>query len=291
MNPYRINGEKHFSIAEANTTPIRDLDKGESKDVIKDVIKELSEYQEKLFAGEERSVLVVFQAMDAAGKDGTIERLLTGLNPQGIRVYGFKAPTSEERGHDFIWRVHQKAPKKGMIHVFNRSHYEEVLVTRVHPKFILGQNIPSIKSVSDIGPEFWNQRFESIRAFEKLLADNGTVIVKFFLHVSQEEQKDRMEDRMSNPEKHWKFNIGDIHERQHWSQYMQAYEEAINATAADHAPWYAVPADDKPSMRAIVLDAVLEELKKHPVNFPNASESLEADIAEAKEMFKKETTS
>ncbi|MGB1032444.1 MAG: PPK2 family polyphosphate kinase, partial [Flavobacteriales bacterium] len=238
---YRYNGEKKLDLGSISTSFDEQIEKKESKNIIEDTIDWLKEYQEKLFASEKRSVLVIFQAMDAAGKDSTLRRLVSGINPQGIQVHGFKKPSTTERLHDFLWRVNDKVPQKGMIHLFNRSHYEEVLVTKVHPEYILGQNIPHLNNVEDINSEFWNERYHAIRSFEKNLTQSGTVIIKFFLNVSREEQKDRLLDRMNEPDKNWKFNIGDVHERQLWPKYMQAYQEAINQTATENAPWFVIP--------------------------------------------------
>lgn len=288
IDDHRFDGSRPFFIHKCTTKPEERLDKDTSKDYIKEHIKELSDYQEKLFASRKRSVLIVFQAMDAAGKDSTIERLVKGVNPQGCHVRGFKKPTTEELEHDYMWRVSQKLPRKGNITIFNRSHYEEVLVTRVHPEYITYQNLPGIVSAADIGPDFWKRRLEHIRDFEQHLAETGTVIIKFFLHVSKEEQEKRMFDRMNEAEKHWKFNLGDIKERAHWEDYMKAYEEAIQGSAAPHAPWYVIPADDKPTMRAMVGAAVLRELGKYPVDFPNSSVDIHEDIAEAKRLLGRE---
>ncbi|NQX92552.1 MAG: polyphosphate kinase 2 family protein, partial [Flavobacteriales bacterium] len=224
---FRYDGSERFDIAVAKKTISNTFDKKESKKEIEDNVEWLSDYQEKLYASESRSVIIVFQAMDAAGKDGTIERVVKGTNPAGVEVHSFKKPTDDERLRDFLWRVNAKVPRKGKIAVFNRSHYEEALVTRVHPQFILGQNIPGINSTEDINESFWKERFEAIKTFEKHLTSTGTVIIKFFLNVSREEQKSRMMDRLNEQEKHWKFNIRDLYERQEWEQYMKYYEEAI----------------------------------------------------------------
>ncbi len=288
IDDHRFDGSRPFYIHQCSTKPTERLDKESSKDHIKAHIKALSDYQEKLFASRKRSVLIVFQAMDAAGKDSTIERLVKGINPQGCHVRGFKKPTVEELEHDYMWRVNQKLPRKGNITIFNRSHYEEVLVTRVHPEYITYQNLPGIESATDIGPDFWKRRLAHIRDFEQHLSETGTVIIKFFLHVSKEEQERRMYDRMQEEDKHWKFNLGDIKERAYWDDYMKAYEEAIQGTSTLHAPWYVIPADDKPTMRALVGAAVLRELEKYPVDFPNSSKDVHLDIAEAKRLLGRE---
>jgi PPK2 family polyphosphate:nucleotide phosphotransferase len=227
--------------------------------------------------------------MDAAGKDGTISRLISGINPQGCKVSSFKKPTPEELGHDFLWRINQKAPRKGIIGVFNRSHYEEVLVTRVHPSFIVYQNLPGIDKEKDIPSNFWMKRFDRIKSYEDRLHSNGTQVVKFFLHVSKDEQKRRLLDRMNTPDKHWKFNVNDVNERAFWDQYMAAYQDAIQHTATPLAPWYVIPADDKPTMRALVSSIARSHMEKTPLQFPNSGENILADIEEARILFDQES--
>jgi PPK2 family polyphosphate:nucleotide phosphotransferase len=218
-------------------------DKEDASQMLEDDIKRLSELQDMLFAMNRYSLLIVFQAMDAAGKDGTIKHVMSGVNPQGCQVTSFKQPSTEELEHDYLWRVNKALPKRGMISIFNRSHYEEVLVTRVHPEYILNQNIPGIDSVDKIDKSFWKSRYEVINNFEKQISENGTVILKFFLHVSKDEQKKRFLSRIEEPEKNWKFSAGDVKERKFWKDYMEAYEDAINATSTSYAPWYVIPAD------------------------------------------------
>ena len=240
--------------------------------------EEISELQEQLYAQGKHSVLMIFQAMDAAGKDSCIRHVMSGVNPQGVRVWSFKAPSSSERSHDFLWRHFQAAPARGHIGIHNRSHYEEVLVTRVHPAFILVHNIPDIEQLSDIDEAFWQQRYAAIRAWEEHLAQNGTVIMKFFLHMSKEVQKERFMERIDKPGKQWKFNEGDIAERQRWDDYQQAYEQAINATAAPHAPWYIIPADEQWESRALVGRLLKERLQQldlqRPMLTPEAQQTL-----------------
>lgn len=260
----------------------------DSKVIIHENVERIAELQERMFASGSHSVLIIFQAMDAAGKDGTLKRLLSGVNPQGCTIANFRKPTPVEAGHDFLWRVNLKLPQRGIIGVFNRSHYEEVLVTRVHPEFILYQKIPGIEEVGDIRSEFWERRFESIRAFEKNVANSGTRIIKFFLNVSKKEQKERLLDRMEKPNKHWKFNLTDVKERAHWDHYMNAYQEAINETAKEHAPWYVIPADDKDNMRALVTTIVREEMEEMNLKFPKSPQSIKNDIATGKALFEAE---
>lgn len=251
----------------------RELKKGLEKDK-----EEISELQEQLYAQGKNSVLLIFQAMDAAGKDSCIRHVMSGVNPQGVRVWSFKAPSTLERSHDFLWRHFQAAPARGHIGIHNRSHYEEVLVTRVHPAFILGQNIPGIGQLSDIDEAFWQQRYAAIRAWEEHLAQNGTLIMKFFLHMSKDAQKERFLERIDKPHKQWKFNTGDIAERQRWDDYQQAYEQAIAATAAPHAPWYIIPADEQWESRALVGRLLKERLQQldlqRPMLTPEAQQAL-----------------
>lgn len=255
-----------------------DLDKKELKKQLEEDKEHISELQEVLYAAGKHAVLLIFQAMDAAGKDSCIGHVMSGVNPQGVRVWSFKAPSTLERSHDFLWRHAQAVPERGHIGIHNRSHYEEVLVTRVHPEFILGQNIPSVRSVKDIDAAFWEKRFAAIRAWEEHLANSGTVIMKFFLNMSHTEQKKRFLERIDDPAKNWKFNAGDVKERALWDAYMKAYEAAIGATAAPHAPWYIIPADEQWETRAMVGRLLHEQLKalglEHPMSDPGSATEL-----------------
>lgn len=255
-------------LADHFTDLPQESDKKELKERLEKDRTRISELQDRLYATGKHSVLLIFQAMDAAGKDSCIRHVMSGANPQGVRVWSFKAPSSLERAHDFLWRHSQAVPERGHIGIHNRSHYEEVLVTRVHPEFILGQSIPGINSVKDIDEAFWQARFAAIRAWEKQLAESGTVILKFYLHMSKAAQKQRFLERIDDPEKNWKFNAGDVKERGHWDAYMKAYEKAIGATAAPHAPWYIIPADEQWETRALVGRILREKLEtlglKHP---------------------------
>lgn len=242
----------------------------------------ISELQELLYASGSHSLLLIFQAMDAAGKDSAIRHVMSGVNPQGVRVWSFKAPSTLERSHDFLWRHYQAVPERGHIGIHNRSHYEEVLVTRVHPEFILGQRIPGIESVKDIGPAFWEQRYAAIRAWELQLAQCGTAVMKFYLHMSKAAQKKRFLERIDDPSKNWKFNAGDVKERGHWDTYMHAYEQAIGATAAPHAPWYIVPADDQWETRAVVGRLVRECLESMELKRPTTPLDALAELQEAR---------
>jgi len=256
--------------------------KDDASEKLKKDIEKLGELQDVLYASDTYSLLIVFQAMDAAGKDGTIKHVMSGVNPQGCDVYSFKQPSTEELAHDFLWRVHTKAPQKGKIAIFNRSYYEDVLVTKVHPEFILHQHIPGVKSVDDINDEFWHRRYERIKSFEKMLFDNGTIIIKFFLHVSKEEQKRRFLERIEMPEKNWKFSANDLKERAFWHEYQKAYEKAISNTSVEHAPWYVIPADHKWFMRAAVGDIIVGSLKELKLKYPKISEEAKQQLDESK---------
>jgi len=232
--------------------------------------EKLRSLQKALYAADRHSVLIVFQGMDAAGKDSTTRAVMTGINPAGCQVFSFKKPTSNEIDHDFLWRIYRSLPQRGRIGIFNRSHYEEVLVVRVHPEILDGQKLPA-----DVNREsIWEDRFESIRNFERHLALNGTVILKFWLNVSRDEQRKRFLSRLNEPDKHWKFNPGDIDERRHWDNYMNAYEEALNATSREWAPWYAIPADSKPYMQATIAEIIAEALDSLGLRYPMPDEEL-----------------
>ncbi len=248
-------------------------------------IQRLSELQDMLYAMNTYSLLVVIQAMDAAGKDGTIKHVMTGVNPQGCTVTSFKQPSVEELEHDFLWRINKEMPKRGMISIFNRSHYEEVLVARVHPEYILGQNIPGIDSVDKIDKKFWKKRYDIINDFEMQASEAGTVIIKFFLHVSKEEQKKRFLARIEEPEKNWKFSAGDVKERQNWDKYMKAFEDAIENTSTEYAPWYIIPADRKWFMRAAVGDIIVGTLEKLNLGYPKISEKEKQELQGAKALL------
>jgi PPK2 family polyphosphate:nucleotide phosphotransferase len=265
-----------------------DLSKEEGAELLQFGIQKLAEMQDKLYADNKYSVLIIFQAMDAAGKDGAIKHVMSGLNPQGVQVTSFKSPTSHELEHDYLWRHYIALPPRGEIGIFNRSHYENVLVTRVHPEYILGERLPDIKDKKDIDQSFWDKRFEQINCFEKTLADNGTVILKFFLHLSKKEQKKRFLERIDNPSKNWKFSSADLKERAYWKDYRKAYEDAIANTSKDYAPWFVVPADDKWFTRLIIAAAIYNEFQKLDIKYPTVSAAQKADLMKAKEMLMKE---
>ncbi len=244
----------------------------------------LSELQDKLFAQDRWSVLVILQALDAAGKDGTVKHVMSGVNPQGCHIVSFKAPSEEELAHNWMWRCFSKLPPRGSIGIFNRSYYEEVLVVRVHPEILAKQKIPPELVTKDV----WKQRFEDIAAFERFLARNGCRILKFFLNVSKAEQKKRFLERLDEPEKNWKFRPQDMLERQSWDEYQRAYEEAIAATSAEHAPWYVVPADKKWFTRLVVAEAIVAELEKLDLAYPKIPAEEKKALAEQRAKLERE---
>lgn len=249
--------------------------------ILTEDVSALAEAQEKLYAADSWSLLVIFQAMDAAGKDGTIKHVMSGVNPQGCEVSSFKAPTSEDLDHDYLWRCQKRLPERGRIGIFNRSYYEETLVVRVHPEFLAGQKLPK----ACVTKHIWDERFQDIRGFERYLTRNGTIVRKFFLHVSKEEQKKRFLERIELPEKNWKFSANDAKERGFWDDYMKAYEETIRATATKESPWYVVPADNKWFTRLVVVAAVIEALDSLGLHYPKVDEGKLAELAAARTML------
>lgn len=281
---FKVNGK--FSIEKASTSYKGKLTKEEGTQLLIQEKEKLRELQEKLYADGSQSLLVVLQAMDAAGKDSMIEHVFGGVNPQGCNVTSFKTPSSKEYSHDFLWRHYLALPQKGMIGIFNRSHYESVLVCKVHPEYNLSEKTWS--SVKDFDNKFWENRYESIRNFEKHLAQNGTTIIKIFLHVSKDEQKKRLLDRINEQEKNWKFSAGDLPERALFDQYMEAYETAINETSKDHAPWYVLPADNKWFARMAAIQIIIDTLEKMNLKYPQLSEKDKLELQEAKKQLESE---
>jgi len=262
--------------------------KKEGKKALKKNKKELKKLQDKLFAHNKYSILLIFQAMDAGGKDSTIKHVMSGVNPQGCRVISFKQPSTEELDHDFLWRAARALPARGMIGIFNRSHYEEVLITRVHQELVLNQRLPGINHIEDISDDFWIKRFENINAFEKNLTDNGTMVIKFFLNVSRAKQRKRFMKRINREDKNWKFTMADIEEREYWGDYRNAYEQAIQHTSTNTAPWYVIPADHKWFMRAAVGNILLKYLEDLPLQYPELSPEGKKNQSKAKAILEKE---
>jgi PPK2 family polyphosphate:nucleotide phosphotransferase len=276
-SPYLVPFEGTFRVAEATTSPGTDGPRHTGKHRKKNT-RNLNQLQRVLAAGDKHSVLLVFQAMDAAGKDSTIRAVMQGVDPSGCQVFSFKKPSSLELDHDFLWRTTCRLPERGRIGIFNRSQYEEVLVVRVHPKILDYQKLPDPVNLDTV----WDDRLRSIREQEEHLARNGTVILKFWLNVSKDEQKRRFLSRLDEPSKNWKFEPGDVVERRHWDSYMQAYEDALNATSRPWAPWYSIPADDKPYMQARVAEIIIDALQSIGLKYPEPTDEDRAEFSEAR---------
>jgi len=283
---YLVPSDGSFSVARVPTGKPKDSPgKKQFKARLAGAAKRLSELQRVLYAHDRYSVLLIFQAMDAAGKDSTIRAVLTGVNPAGCQVFSFKRPSKEELDHDFLWRTCRNLPERGRIGVFNRSYYEEVLAVRVHPEILESQRLPVVDEAA-----IWQERLDSIRDHEKHLARNGTVVLKFWLNVSREEQCQRFIARLDDPEKNWKFAVSDCEERQLWDQYMMAYEEALNATSRSWAPWYAIPADSKPYMRMVVAELIVEALERLGLEYPSPDPNDRARFSRMRELLEQDGT-
>lgn len=285
--PFRITDGKDFRLKHIDpedTLGLKSEDKPKAQEALKNGIELLAELQDKLYAQDKWSVLLIFQAMDAAGKDGAIKHVMSGINPQGCQVYSFKAPTSEDLDHDYLWRCIKCLPERGRIGIFNRSYYEETLVVRVHEEILAKQKLPEKLVTKHI----WDERFQNIRNFEKYLTRNGTIVRKFFLHVSRGEQKKRFLERIDNPEKNWKFSSADAKERGHWDEYMKAYEDMIRNTSTKDSPWFVVPADNKWFTRLVVAAAVIDALASLELEYPEVGENKLIELAEAKNLLNQE---
>ncbi|MCA3273002.1 MAG: polyphosphate kinase 2 family protein [Roseomonas sp.] len=280
LDRYRVTKGRDFRLKdyEPDDTAALEMEKTAAEALLQQGVVRLAEMQDKLYAQDRWSVLCIFQAMDAAGKDGAIKHVFSGVNPQGCQVHSFKVPTPMELDHDFLWRHSIALPERGRIGIHNRSWYEEVLVLRVHPELLARQKLPP----SLIGKKIWDERLEDIAAYERYLARQGTVVLKFFLNVSQDEQKKRFLSRIAEPEKNWKFSPNDVAERAHWDDYMKAYQAAISATAAPHAPWFVVPADAKWFTRLVVVAAIIEALEKLDLHYPAVTKEQRTALAVAK---------
>jgi PPK2 family polyphosphate:nucleotide phosphotransferase len=260
----------------------KDLNKEDAEQLLEMSRKHLAEIQDELYAHNKYSVLIIFQAMDAAGKDGAVKHIMSGFNPLGVKVYSFKAPNAFELDHDYFFRHEIALPARGEIGIHNRSHYENVLATRVHPAWILNENIPGVDSLKKVDKKFWEDRYRQIRRFEKNLTENGTIIMKFFLHVSKKEQKKRFLERIDDPTKNWKFSLGDLKERAYWDQYQEAYNDAISATSTKDAPWFIIPADDKWYARLAIASVIYHQFSKLELSYPVVSEAQKAELQKAK---------
>jgi len=287
LKKYRVENGKHFRLRDfdpADTHGLHPDSKGEAKQLLAEGVEKLSELQDILAAQDKWGMLVIFQAMDAAGKDGTIKHVMSGVNPQGVEVTSFKVPSEEELRHTYLWRSAQHGPARGRIGIFNRSYYEEVLVVRVHPQVLAKEKLPEKLVTKDI----WDERYEDIRNFERYLTRNGIVVVKFFLHVSKKEQRKRFMARLDTPEKNWKFSASDVKERECWDDYQKAYEDAIGATASKYAPWYVVPADCKWFTRLLVSHVLVDELKALKLEYPKVSGDKKKALADARRILETE---
>ena len=286
VDPFRITKGKRFRLSDIDPGDTRGLkiDKGEAADLLRRGIEWLAQEQELLYAKDRWSLLLVFQAMDAAGKDGTIRHVMSGVNPQGCQVFSFKQPSSEDLDHDFMWRYHKCLPERGRIGIFNRSYYEEVLVVRVHEEILQRQKLPSPL----VGKRIWQERLADIAQFEDYLSRQGTIVLKFFLHLSRDEQKRRFLQRLDQPDKHWKFSAADVRERGYWDDYMHAYEDAIRATASERAPWFVVPADNRWFTRLVVAATIVETLEMLDLEFPAVDASKKKELAKARATLARE---
>jgi PPK2 family polyphosphate:nucleotide phosphotransferase len=282
-SPFLVPFDDSFRVSNAATEPPKNTKHKESRHRLEDEVAKLSDLAQKLYADDRFALLLVFQAMDAAGKDGTIRAALSGVSPSAVQVFSFKQPSAEELDHDFLWRTARCLPERGRIGVFNRSYYEEVLVVRVHPEFLEAQRLPYQPG----NKKLWKERYESIRDHELHLARNGTVVLKFWLNVSKGEQRRRFLSRLEQPEKNWKFSPLDAQERQHWKTYMGAYEDALRATSRSWAPWYAIPADDKEYMRVCVAEIIVKSLDTLGLRYPKPPAKVRADLAKVREMLSK----
>lgn len=287
---YKIT-DKNFKIKEAPTAVPKEyqaLTKDEIKAQINANVKKLQKMQQKLYAQRKYGIVVLFQAMDAAGKDSMIKHIFSGVNPVGFKVANFKQPNSVELAHDYLWRINESLPRRGVIGVFNRSYYEDVLVSRVHPEILLKNNLPQISSVEDVTDDFWESRYEDIRQYEAYLNRQGYIVYKFFLHVSKEEQRHRFQRRIDIKSKNWKFSAADIRERRYWGRYQKAYQKAIRATATPQEPWYVIPSDSKWYSRLAVSDILTHQLDKLPLAYPDVNHEQRSLMAEALKELKEE---
>lgn len=289
INPDDFKITKPIRLSRIDTAPKHNYDDDVKEEKLEKIGRKLAKLQERMYAHNRYGVLICLQGMDTSGKDSLVRELFKNFNPRGVVVHSFKVPNSTELQHDYLWRHYIALPEKGKMAIFNRTHYENVLVTRVHPEYILSENLPDVEKVGDITDKFWENRFEQINNFEKHLAQNGTIVLKFFFHLGKEEQRKRLLRRLEEPEHNWKFSPGDLKERERWDDYMKCYEDAISKTSAAHAPWFVVPADDKEMCRCIVAEILLSELEKYKIEMPELEDKVKANIAEYREQLENES--
>ncbi len=287
IEDFQVKPDKEFSLA-----PFKTGIKGNPPEGLKAMLQEDSEriahLQNKLYAENQQSLLIIFQGMDASGKDSAIRNIMAGVNPQGVEVTSFKHPSDLELNHDYLWRHYIRLPQQGQIGIFNRSHYENVLISKVHPRLVLAERIPGIKTIEEVDDKFWKRRFRQIRNFERTIHDTGTQILKFFLHISKDEQKKRFLQRIDQKQKHWKFSEADITERKFWDQYQSAYEQAIGNTSTKKNPWFVVPSDDKWFTQMLISKIIISKLEDMKIKYPVADEELEARLSSAKKLLLEE---
>lgn len=289
IDPENFKVVDTIALAKIPTNLFNKASEDDKEDKLDKVQEKLSELQDVMYAHNRYGVLICLQGMDTSGKDSLIREVFKEFNPRGVEVYSFKTPNSTELEHDYLWRHYLALPEKGKFAVFNRTHYENVLVTRVHPEYILSENLPGIEKVSDITPVFWENRFEQINNFEKHISQNGTIVLKFYLHLSKEEQRKRLLRRLEEEDHHWKFSPGDLKEREHWDDYMKYYEEAINKTSTAKAPWYVIPADDKDMCRYIIAEIIWNEMQKYTdIKEPELDDKVKMNFAMYKDQLTKE---
>ncbi len=277
-------GEKH-KVSGFETDFTANLNKEDAEKLLSENVEKLSRLQDKLYAQDRYSVLVIFQAMDAAGKDGTVKHVMSGINPQGCQVFSFKAPSAEELDHDYLWRIYRCLPERGRIGIFNRSHYEDVLVAKVHPAIVLNGKLPKVTKVEDVNDKFWKKRYRQINDFERHLTENGTIVLKFFLNVSHDEQEKRFLARLEDESKNWKFSAADLKERQYWDDYMNAYSDMLTHTSTDEAPWYVIPADNKWFMRYAVGQIICKRMEELDLHYPVLTDEAKQNIEAAKKIL------
>ena len=287
INPNDFKVTDKIKLSKIPTLLDIEASEEEKEEKLNKVRNKLSDLQDVMYSHNKYGVLICLQGMDTSGKDSLIREVFKEFNPRGVVVHSFKTPNSTELEHDYLWRHYIALPEKGKFAIFNRTHYENVLVTRVHPEYIMGENLPEINSVEDITPKFWEKRIEQINNFEKHITENGTIVIKFFMHLSKEEQRERLLRRLEEGKHNWKFSPGDLKEREYWDEYQKYYEEAINKSSTDYAPWYVIPADDKEMARYIVAKVIWEEMQKYNIKEPELDDEIKANIEMYKKVLKK----